>query len=178
MKKENSTIIINMNNENKKASVETIATMLLLIILGIGMFCFTLSTVNAYKRINQEKESASEIRVANSFVMMKIRQNDAVGCLNVLKEPTTNKNALVIYENIKGVSYATWIYSYKGILWEALVLREEMPTLDVSQAIAKIDEFDILYDSKEKGFFIRYGITGQKHINTFIKTRTQLGEEL
>ena len=159
-----------------RTSLETITTLLLIILMGLGLFALTLSTVNAYQRIYKTKESATELRIAYSFVTTKIRQNDMTGCLDIIRDPLSEQNALVIYENIEGIDYATWIFHYQGTLWEALVLKEEAPSLEGSQAIAKVDTFALSYDPKEEGFLIRMDKKGQESYSALIKTRTKMGE--
>lgn len=159
-----------------RTSIETITTLLLIILLGMGLFAVTLSTVNAYQRLNTAKEGTTELRIAYSFVTTKIRQNDMTGCLDIVPDPISNQNALVLYETIEGIEYATWIYHYEDTLWEAFVLKEEMPSLEISQAIAKIDAFSISYDSNAQGIHIQMDKKGYESYGGMIKTRTRMGE--
>lgn len=175
MKRENNTVLLLMRDG--KTTVETIATLLLLILLGVGLFSLSLSTVNAYHRLYEAKENATDLRVAQSYLSMKIRQNDRTGCLQVAVDPVSEKHALVAFEEIEGVSYATWVFHYNGSLYEALVLKDEAPSLEVAQAITRVDTFDIQYDEKEQGFFITLGKNGEQTIKTLLKTRTYIGEQ-
>lgn len=162
---------------NGRTSVETMATLLLLILLGVGLFSVTLSAVGAYQRLYMAKEKTSELRVASSYIIMKIRQNDMTGCLKVTGNPITGKNALVVYEEIEGMSYATWIFCYEGMLKEALVLKEEVPTLNASQNIAKIDNFQVSYDQEEQMIFASVGKIGEQTYDNIIKIRSEMGEQ-
>ena len=158
MKEVHSKVIFKQNNG--RALIETLSAMLLLILLGAGCFSLSVSSFGAYQRLNDAKEKSTELRVASSFITTKIRQNDITGGIDVKPEPITGNNALVIYENLDGESYATWIYYSAGYLMEALVLEHEEPSLDVSQKIAKVDDFKIEYNLDEQKISTTVGING------------------
>ncbi|MGI6084053.1 MAG: DUF4860 domain-containing protein [Acetivibrionales bacterium] len=164
---------ISFKQENGRTLIETISVLLILILLGVGCFSLSLSAFGAYQRLNDSKEKINELRVASSFIMNKIRRNDVNGGLDVKAHPVTSNNALVIYENIDGEEYETWIYHSSGYLMEALVLKDEEPSADVSQIIAKIDSFEIEYDSVDHKIFTSVGIDGRKPYNNTIKIRTK-----
>lgn len=158
---------------NGRAMIETLSAMLLLILLGAGCFSLSLSSFGAYQRLNDAKEKSTELRVASSFVTTKIRQNDIIGGIEVKPEPITGNNALVVYEKIDGESYATWIYHSSGYLMEALVLEHEVPSMDVSQRIAKVDDFKIEYNGDAQIIITSVGITGLKPYESTIKVRSK-----
>jgi hypothetical protein len=178
MKRESNLGHLFIESKKGRTTVETIATLLLIILLGMGLMGLTASSVNAYQRLYRGKECSTELRIAYSFITTKIRQNDVTGCLHVVRNPISNQNALVIYETIDGVDYATWIYHYQGTLWEAFVLKEEAPSLEVSQAIAQVDAFTISYDPQAQGIRLQVSIEGHESYGGLIKTRTRMGEEL
>lgn len=162
-----------LKRENGRAMIETLSAMLLLILLGAGCFSLSLSSFGAYQRLNDSKEKSTELRVASSFITTKIRQNDITGGIDVKPEPTSGNNALVIYENINGESYATWIYYSSGYLMEALVLEHEVPSIDVSQRIAKIDDFEIKFNGEEQTVLTSVGIDGFKPYKSTTKVRSK-----
>ncbi len=164
---------ISLKQKNGRASVETLCAMLLLILLGAGCFSLSFSTFGAYQRLNTSKEKSSELRVASSFIMTKIRQSDIIGCLDVKPDPITGNNALVIYESIDGEDYETWIYYSSGYIMEAFVLKGEEPLTDVSQTIAKVDSFRIDYNRAEHQILTSVGINGLKAYNSTIKVRSE-----
>lgn len=164
--------LLSYRDEKGRAMAETLATILLLILLGISCFSLALSTVNAYRKIYKTKEKTSELRVASSFIMTKIRQNDSTGCLDVKQDYISGKNALVIYENIEGNEYATWIFHHEGQLWEALVLKDEAISIELSQPIARIDNFEINYNKDVGGIRTKIGLEGHKPYEVFVKIRS------
>lgn len=132
-----------LKDNGGRTSIESLATMLLMIILGVGVCSLTLSSISAYQKIYNSKKESSESRVAISFITTKIRQNDCEGRIDIKPDPFTGQNALVIYENIDNTDYATWIFHYEGFLYEALILRAEAPSIEISQPVAKIAKFEI-----------------------------------
>ncbi|NLO98956.1 MAG: DUF4860 domain-containing protein [Clostridiaceae bacterium] len=159
--------------KNGRAMIETLSVMLLLILLGTGCFSLSLSSFGAYKRLNDAREKSTELRIASSFIVTKIRQNDVAGSIDVKPEPITGKNALVIYEHIDGESYATWIYYSAGYLMEALVLEHEEPSPDVSQQIAKVDDFNIEYDRDVQRISTSISIDGLRPYNSTATVRSK-----
>ena len=173
MKEVRNNIYISLRKENGRTFIETLSVLLILILLGVGCFSLSMSTFGAYQWLNDSKEKNTELRVANSFVMNKIRQNDIKGSLDVKSHPITGNNALVIYENINGEEYETWIFHNSGYLMEALVLKNEEPSIDVSQTIAKVDSFQIDYNIIDHMIFTSVGINGIKPYNSVIKIRAK-----
>lgn len=161
-----------LREKKGRAMTETLSVMLLLILLGAGCVGLAASTFNAYKRIYKSKSNSSELRVASSFIMAKIRQNDVSGCLDIKPDPISGKNALVIYENIEGTEYATWIFHYEGQLWEAIVLKDEAPEINMSQSIARLDTFNINFDRDGVGIRTEVGLEGYKPYENITKVRS------
>lgn len=172
MKRDPDKILIDLKQNKGRVLIETLATILLLILLGVGCFSLTVSAVGAYQRLYTSKENAAELRVATSFVTTKIRQYDMSGCLEVKPDPISGNNALVVHEKISDIIYTTWIYYYEGYLYEAIVLEGEYPEVDISQPIARIDNFEINYSEESKGIYTKVGINGCKTYDSFIKIRS------
>ncbi|NLB77644.1 MAG: DUF4860 domain-containing protein [Clostridiaceae bacterium] len=164
---------LNLKQKNGRVLIETICAMLLLVLLGAGCFSLSFSTFGAYERLNASKEKSSELRVASSFIMTKIRQNDVAGGLDVKPDSITGNNALIIYENLDGEDYDTWIYYNAGYIMEALVLKGEEPSIDVSQTIAKVDSFQIDYNREKNQIITSVGINGLKAYKSTIKVRSK-----
>jgi len=163
----------NFRQKNGSILVETISVMLLLVLLGVCCFSLALSSFEAYQRLNASRAKSSELRIASSFIINKIRQNDVAGNIDVRPDPISGNNALVIYESINGTNYATWIYHDSGCLMEALVLRHEEPSSDVSQIIAKIDTFRLDFDREKKQIFLSVDIEGARPYSSTIKLRSR-----
>lgn len=127
-------------------SVETIATMLLLLVLGIGIFVLALSSTSAYTRLYEGKNFSSELRVALSYIQMKIRQNDLYDTIRVEKNPVNGESAIVIREVYSGEVYETWIYQDDGKLREAIMPEGMPPSNDYSFEITDADGLSVKKD--------------------------------
>lgn len=123
--------------------VETMATLLLLLLLGMSIFSLAVSSTSAYSRLYEGDSLQSRLRVALSFIHMKIRQNDCAGAVSIEQHPVTLKPALVIREEYEEV-YKTWIYQDGGKLREALMPEGEPPSNDLSFEIADVDGFELV----------------------------------
>lgn len=173
MKRDHDTVRMGLKQNKGRVLVETLAYMMLLMLLGIGCFSLAVSALGAYQRIHASKENASELRIACSFVTTKIRQYDISGYLEIIPDNISGNNALVIHEKIDDTIYDTWVFHYDGWLYEAIVLENEKPEVDISQPIASIDFFEINYSEKEQGIYFKVGVNGYKTYDSFIKIRSR-----
>ena len=130
--------------------IELMFVMVLLILFGIMAFTLVVSGTKAYNNITAKKNTNSELRIAESYLNMKIRQNDRLNGIRIEKNPLTSGDAIVISEVIDGKTYETWIYDSQNKLREALILKGEAVTEDISFDIAEIDGFTAVY-TKETG---------------------------
>jgi|LSQX01.1.fsa_nt_gb hypothetical protein len=127
-------------------SAETIATLLLLLILGIGIFALAVSSTSAYSRVYEGKSLNSELRVALSFIHMKIRQNDLKDAIRIEENPVNGDPAIVIREEYEDEVYEIWIYQDDGKLWEALMPEGMAPSNELSFEIADVDGLTVKID--------------------------------
>lgn len=122
-------------------SAETISVLFLLLILGIGIFALAVSSTSAYSGIYNMKNTDSQLRLALSFINMKIRQNDRKGAVRVGKNPVNGGSAVIIREEYDNGFYETWIYQNDGKLREALMPEGMEPSDEYSFEIADADGF-------------------------------------
>lgn len=135
-------------------SVETVAALFLLLVLGIGIFSLAVSSTSAYSRIYDGQNLQSELRVALSFIQMKIRQNDVMQAVRVEENPVNGGPAIVIRETYDDEVYETWIYQDEGKLREALMLEGEAPANELSFEIADADGFTAELDNNLLNFSV------------------------
>ena len=135
-----------INKNNGYSLIELILVMVLIVIFGLSTFTLVVSGNNAYKNIVEKKTLNSELRVAVSYLDMKLRQGDGQGEIHVKKIPNGHNNAIVIQELVEGKTYETWIFFNNGKLREAFIL-QGTPIVDQNSfAVAEIDGFDLRYD--------------------------------
>ena len=126
--------------------IELMLVMVLIVIFGLSTFTLVVSGNNAYKNIIEKKTLHSELRVAVSYIDMKLRQGDKNDEIQVKKLPNGFDNGIVLQELIDGKTYETWIYMNKGKLREGFILQGTPINDQTSFAIAEIDGFEVQYD--------------------------------
>lgn len=139
-----------LKNEKGYSIVEFIFIIALLMIFGFTTFSLLIAGSESYENISNRKEVQSELRLASSYVNMKIRQNDSEGTLSVVKNPYNQTNALLIKERFDQKEYHTWVYFDKGCLWEATLEKGMQLTTDVSFPIATLERFEMSYQPQTK----------------------------
>jgi hypothetical protein len=121
--------------------LELIFVMALLLVFGITTVSLAIAGGNAYQAIVKDKDANAELRVAASYVGMKLRQNDLSGAIRLAASPSGNGEAIVIEEKASDAVYETWIWQSGGELLEGYVKRGEPVDRDVSFRIAAVDGF-------------------------------------
>ena len=123
--------------------LEMIFVMALLMLLGVTTISLVISGSKAYSSITAGMTDNTELRIAVSYINMRIRQNDIRDLIRIEKNPINGQNAVVITEKAGSVSYETWIYYDSGILREGYIAAGETVKNDISFKIAKIDGLEI-----------------------------------
>lgn len=138
-----------------RTQTEVLAVFTLLILLGLSIFSLAAAGSTAYRKTNEARTAQIEVRVAMSFVQMKIRQTDAVDSIRIEPNPVNGSNSLVLSETFSARRYDTWIYYDDGSLREALVLSGEK--FDNGQAfpVANLDGFEIGANASGSGLVVR-----------------------
>ena len=101
-------------------SIETVAAMLLLVMLAALTMLLISSTGRGYKNIVSSGSTSQDIRTGLFFISTKVRQADNDGNINVVKSPFGG-NALVISQTVGSNVYEDWIFYYEGTLRETLI---------------------------------------------------------
>ena len=138
-----------------RTQTEVMAVFVLLLLLGLCIFTLASAGSGAYRRTNEARTAQSEVRVALSFVQMKVRQTDAMNAIRIGQNPVNGQDSLVLSESFSGKRYETWVYQDGGLLREALV--EEGQTFDNGMAfpIAELEGFEIKTNTSGSGLIIR-----------------------
>lgn len=133
-------------NEGGYSLIEMSVVMMLLVLFGLGVFMLAASSTTAYETLVKDKSIGEDLRIVSSYVSTKLRQNDRVDSIFVMEDYFGTSDALVIYEEISGENYVTWIYMSDGNLREVTVPEALEPNDDLSFIIASIDTFNITVD--------------------------------
>jgi hypothetical protein len=135
--------------------IELIFVMVLLILFGLTSFTLVVSGSSTYKKLTNSRNSNSELRVALSYVNMKVRQNDELNSIRVDNiSSSTGSSALVISKTMGGKPYETWIYCSRGRLREAIVRKGIQPVDDLSTEIAEISGFKVYFMNDKRKLYI------------------------
>ena len=143
------------NRCSGRTQAEVLAVFVLLLILGISIFTLATAGGTAYQRAEQNRTAQGELRVALSFLQMKLRQSDVAGAVALAPNPVNGQDALVLTEVIQETTYETWLYHDEGYLREALILAGETFNNDMSFEIAKLDALSLRVNAEGSGLVIR-----------------------
>ena len=104
--------------KSRKTGFEKLAVLLLTGIFAVSLLLVLLTGVKTYRRLTEHGRESYDRRTVAQYITTKIRQSDSEGSVSV--EPFGEGSALVLRENINGISYLTRIYAYDGYLMELL----------------------------------------------------------
>lgn len=146
--------------------IELTMVMTLMILFGLSIFTIISSGAAAQKKINADKETEINARIAMSYVTVKIRQNDEAGKIIVEKNPVTGLNSLVIRERTGMDEYDKWIFYYNNGIYEFWGLPDQPPSLDLSFTILENDglNYSVDYDRESNSIInkVEYDYGGKK----------------
>jgi len=128
-----------MHGRSKAISVELVMVMLVLIVFALVVFSLIGAGSNAYSRILGDKENTQSARVAYSYINMKLKQNDTVGCVSV--EETEFGNTLII-RSADG-EYVTYLFCSEGVLYECVTGEGMQPSIAAANRITILKDFKL-----------------------------------
>lgn len=166
-----------LKNKKGYSVVEFVFIVALLMIFGFTTFSLLIAGSESYENISKRKEVQSELRLASSYVNMKIRQNDVEGVLSVVKNPYNLTDSLLIKEIFDKKEYHTWVYFDKGRLWEATLEKGMILTTDVSFPIAILERFEMTYQPETR--LIQTKVVkklGDKELDILTKIKLKSGQ--
>ncbi|HAS74912.1 MAG TPA: hypothetical protein DCS67_12275 [Clostridiales bacterium UBA8960] len=162
-----------VKNEGGYSLIEMSVVMLLLVIFGLGIFMLAASSTTAYESLVSDRAINEELRIASSYVTTKLRQNDRMDSIFVMKNYMESSDAIVIYEDISGEKYVTWIYLSEGKLREVTIPEDLEPSDDLSFIIASIDSLNIAVDRNTMSF--RLSKDEQLLMDKIITLKSEIG---
>ncbi len=138
-----------------RTRTEVMAVFFLMLILGLSVFSLATAGSEAYRKAEAFREAQGEVRIALSFVQMKLRQSDVSGAIGVAPNPVNGEMAIVLTEWVEEKNYETWIYHDDGWLREALILAGEAFDNDYAFPVAELDGFVIAVNEAGSGLMAR-----------------------
>ena len=163
-----------IKNENGYSFIETAIVMMLLLLFSLGIFLLAATTSTTYESLVEDKTETEELRIASSYIVTKLRQNDRSDSVTVDYKTLEFSEALVISETITDEIYETWIYLDQGTLRELTLLKDEPLNLDMSFEIAKVDTLKMNVDKKSIVFSLSKGETSLSDVFVTLKSNVEL----
>jgi len=133
-----------------RTMTEVIIVMVLLILFSVSALTLVATGSDSYVNIINKNETNSNLRVAQSYIHTKLRQNFERNAVYLKKFPDVDGNCLVIKDGYSNVSYETVIFLHEGQIKESLLIdgvdfnpEESFPIIEVDSL-----EFKIMDDGR------------------------------
>lgn len=106
---------------------------LLMIVFAASISVLIVQGSRTYRTIIDNKNDEEHVRIAISYINMRIKQNDVAKSIYILPNHIEGKDALVIEHHGEEEGLSSYIFFYEGILYECYTDAE--PTLMMSSEI-------------------------------------------
>jgi hypothetical protein len=140
-----------MQNKRNYLKIETLAAFALLLIFGVTTLMLITATGRAYNMIKSSGDASSRIRIASSYIAMRVRQADVKGAIHLKANPVNNADALVIDSKLNGSSYETWIFYSEGALREVFLPKGTKLDMSTAGEIVQLDALAFRKTLNNKG---------------------------
>lgn len=150
--------------------IEMSIVMLLLVLFSLGIFLLAAASTTTYESLVDQKNTSEDLRIASSYLVTKIRQNDRLSGVSIDRVTFDQKDTLIIKEIIEEEIYVTWIYVSEGILREVTILEGVSPSDDLSFEIANIDKLELNGNENKLTIRLNKGETVLPEILVTLKT--------
>lgn len=129
---------------------EIILVMVLLLLFSISTLTLVATGSDSYINIIDDNEKNSNLRVAQSYIHTKVRQNLEKDAVYITEFPEITGKCLVVKDGYSNIEYETIIFFHDGQMKESLIIEGGSFNPDSSFTIVEIDElsFKILDGNK------------------------------
>ena len=157
---------------NKKAlSIESLFVMVLFMVFAVSMVMMIISGRNSYGKILDEREQAEDLRIATSYLRMKLKQNNQVDSVFTSQSPQLGEEVLEIWQDGEEKQYRTVIYFRENKIWEAYMAADEFD-FALGEPVIELDMESVHFNRTEKGIWIIYD-TGREEIRQFVALQAE-----
>jgi len=132
---------------------EIILVMVLLILFSISTLTLVATGSDSYINIINDNEENSKLRVAQSYIHTKVRQNLEEDAVYVANFSEIETNCLVIKDGYSNIEYETVIFLHDGKMKESLIINGGSFNPEASFTIVEIDKLDFNVINGNKLFF-------------------------
>ena len=158
---------------NKKAlSIESLFVMILFMVFAVSMVMMIISGRTSYGKILDEKEQAENLRIATSYLRMKLKQNNRLYSVFASLSTKMDEEILEIWQSGEEEAYRTVIYFRQNKLWEAYMTAEDEFDPALGESIIELSAKTVRFDRTEKGLWIIYDM-GQNEIRQFVALQSE-----
>jgi len=127
--------------------IELVLVMLLLTFVAVSVFLLTGAGSSAYARLSGNRGRASDLRIALSYIDVRMKKADGIGDIAVVSAPFGAGQALLLSQNIETTDFETYIYVDDGILKELFIEKGQPATRDMASDIARADNLQVRRES-------------------------------
>ena len=130
--------------------MEVILVMILLILFSISTLTLVATGSDSYVNIINNNDDNSNLRIAQSYITTKVRQNLVKDSVYISRFPEIEGNCLVIKDDYSDVKYETVIFFKDGEIRESIVVDGGIFNPEASFGVIEIDmlNFEILDGQK------------------------------
>ena len=158
---------------NKKAlSTESVFVMLLFMVFAISMVMMILSGRSSYSKILDEKGRTESLRIAASYLRMKLKQNNQINSIYITKSYKMDGEILEIWQEGVDKRYRTLIYFRDNKIWEDYMTAEDEFDPELGEPVIELEMRNIRFQRTSKGLWIFYD-TGDHEIRQFVALQAE-----
>lgn len=125
-----------------RTMTEIILVMVLLILFSISTLTLVASGSNSYINIINKGEDTSNLRIAQSYIHTKVRQNLEENSIYIKQFPEVEGKCLVVKDNYSNVEYETVIFLDEGKMKESIIINGGSFNPEASFDLVEIDKLN------------------------------------
>ena len=125
----------------KKSNLTGVFVLLIFAVFMASVLLVLLSGVDTVQKLTQRDQRTYHRRTAVQYISTRIRQADEIGAVS------TEKDTLILTENLDGVSYETRIYCCNGYLREMFCEAGAALAPDFGEEVLPMDHFQITQEN-------------------------------
>lgn len=125
----------------KKSNLTGVFVLLIFAVFMASVMLVLLSGVDTVQKLTQRDQRTYHRRTAVQYISTRIRQADEIGAVS------TEKDTLILTENLDGVSYETRIYCCNGYLREMFCEAGAALAPDFGEEVLPMNHFQITQEN-------------------------------
>lgn len=148
-----------MKRLNVNSSIESFLVMMLMTLFAISVSFIIIQGKSTFERVTENKVQDENARIALSYVNKRLKQNDEFGGVDVIENAVEGLTALRISHESYESGLFTYIYYYKGLMYECYT--EIEPTIQLSTKIIPVDNLNFEKEGNQIVMTIDYEYHGK-----------------